>query len=214
MGIFEETISYLFEFATSYGFIGIFILSLVSNLIIFVPVPYLLLIFFLASHSRTNLALLTIVSALGAALGKLIIFTLSQSGRKFVDEKSLHNLEFAKMIMEHYGVMAIFIVASTPLPDDIFYIPLGMTRFSSINFFLACFAGKFLLTLIVALGGRYSISWISLLINPGTLLGVVVTLLFIAASIYATIKIDWEAIFVKYFLSKEDKTSRKKNGSK
>jgi len=205
-----DAIRHLFELAMTLGFPGIFILSLVSNLIIFIPVPYLFLVFLLGSHTETNLALLSLVSGLGAACGKLIIFTLSRRGRRLVDEKSLRNLEFARMIMERYGFMAVFIVASTPLPDDIFYIPMGLARFAPIKFFSACLGGKFLLTLLIALGGRYSISWINRLISPESPLGVIATVLFIAGSVYATIKIDWEAIFVKYFLPKKsDKSSKK-----
>lgn len=178
-------------------------MSLVSNLIVFVPVPYLLSVFFLSAHTEINVVLLSLISGLGAACGKLIVFTVSRSGRKLVNEKSLHNLEFARMIMERYGFMAVFIIAATPLPDDIFYIPMGIAKFTFIKFFLACLAGKFLLTLVVALGGRYSISWIRGLIGPESLLGVIVTILFIAGSVYLTIKINWEAIFVKYFLPKK-----------
>jgi len=134
----------------------------------------------------------------------LIIFTLSKSGRRFVNEKSLRNLEFARLILERYGFLAVFIVAATPLPDDIFYIPMGIARFASIKFFLACLFGKFLLTLLVALSGRYSILWINRLISPESPLGLVVTVLFIIISIYSTIKIDWEHIFKKYFLKRNE----------
>jgi len=209
MAILDDAISRLVELALGFGYLGVFSLSLVSNLIIFIPVPYLLLVFLLGSSIETNLALLSFISGLGAACGKLIVFTISRSGRRFVDEKSLRNLEFARMIMERYGFMAVFIVAATPLPDDIFYIPLGMAKFTFVKFFLACLGGKFLLTTVVALGGRYSISWINRLISPESLLGIIVTILFIVGSIYATIKINWEAIFVKYFLPKKDRQSKK-----
>ncbi|MDQ1281087.1 MAG: hypothetical protein QG670_2351 [Thermoproteota archaeon] len=199
MSALEDVIRILFESALSLGYIGIFLLSLVSNLIIFIPVPYLILVFILSASLGTNLVLLSLVGGLGAALGKTIIFLLSRSGRRFVNKESLRNLEFAKMIMEHYGFIAIFIVAATPLPDDIFYIPMGMAQFTVIKFFLACLAGKFFLTLVVAICGRYSIHWIQSLINPGSLLGVTVTILFIIASIYFTLKVDWEKIFLKYF---------------
>ena len=131
MSILEDIAKSLFELALGLGLPGVFMLSLVSNLIIFIPVPYLLLVFILSSYTETNLALLSFISGLGAAIGKLIIFTISRSGRKLVDEKSLRNLEFARMIMERYGFMAVFIVAALPLPDDIFYIPLGLTQFTA-----------------------------------------------------------------------------------
>ena len=209
MSVVDDAIRSLLRWALHLGYPGVFLLGLVSNLIVFIPVPYLLSVFFLSAHTETNIVLLSLISGLGAACGKLIVFTVSRSGRRLVNEKSLRNLEFARMIMERYGFMAVFVVAATPLPDDVFYIPMGMAQFTFIKFFLACLAGKFLLTLVVALSGRYSISWIRSLIGPESILGVIVTILFIIGSIYVTIKIDWEAIFVKYFLPKKDKSSKK-----
>ena len=205
MNPLEDLVRNLVEFAMGIGYPGFFLVSLLSNLIAFIPVPYLLLIFILSSHTETNLVLLSLVSGFGAACGKLVIFTLSRSGRRFFSPKSLKNLEFAKMIMERYGVLAVFFVAATPLPDDIFYIPMGMAKFATIKFFLACILGKFLLTLFIALGGRYSISWINSLISPESIVGVIATILFIGVSIYATIKIDWEKIFMKYFKNRINK---------
>ena len=112
--------------------------------------------------------------------------------------------------MERYGAIAIFIVAATPLPDDVFYIPMGLARFTIAKFFLACLAGKFLLTLVVALSGRYSVSWISGFISLDSPLAIVASIAFIVLSIYATFKIDWETIFMKYFLKKEEGKSAKK----
>jgi len=209
MSVVDDAIRSLLRWALHLGYPGVLLLSLVSNLIVFVPVPYLLSVFFLSAHTEINVVLLSFISGFGAACGKLIVFTVSRSGRRLVNEKSLRNLEFARMIMERYGFMAVFIVAATPLPDDIFYIPMGLAKFTFIKFFLACLAGKFLLTLVVALSGRYSISWIRSLISPESILGIIITILFIAVSIYATVKIDWEAIFVKYFLPKKKKPSKK-----
>ena len=208
MDILDGAIKSLFGLALHLGYPGVFLLSLISNLIIFVPVPYLLLVFILSSSTETNIVLLSLVSGLGAAFGKLVVFTISRSGRRFVNEKTLHNLEFARMILERYGFMAVFIVAATPLPDDIFYIPMGMAKFTPIRFFLACFGGKFLLTLVVALSSRYSVSWIRMLIGPESPLGIIATILFIVVSIYATIRIDWEKVFVKHFLPRKKKPSK------
>ena len=47
------------------------------------------------------------------------------------------------------------------------------------------------------------------MISPENPLTIVATILFIVVSVYATFKINWEAIFVKYFLKKEDEKSSK-----
>ena len=46
----------------------------------------------------------------------------------------------------------MFIVASTPSPDNIVYVPLGIARYSRIRFFTALLAGKTVITALTVLG--------------------------------------------------------------
>jgi len=190
-------------FAIEYGYFGSFIISIISNLILFVPIPYLIIIF--ALSTVLDPLILGLVSALGATIGKIIIYHIGKSGRKILKESQKKKLEFARLIMEKYGPIAIFIMAATPVPDDILYIPLGMMRFDLIRFFIYTLLGKIVLTLIISLGGHFSITWISYLLGGESVWGMMVTIIFIALSVYATAKMDWEALFYKYFSPKETK---------
>ena len=94
-------------------------------------------------------------------------------------------------------------MAVTPSPDEALYIPLGMMKYNPLNFLILCFVGKFLLTLIITWGGRYSLSYIPTVFSAaGGIAGIIVTLGFIILSVYATVKIDWEKIFMKYVAEK------------
>jgi len=195
----SDITSILHLFAVEYGYFGSFIISIASNLILFVPIPYLIIIF--ALSTVLDPWLLGLVSAIGATVGKVIIYYIGRSGRRILKDSQKKKLEFARLIMEKYGSLAIFIMAATPVPDDILYIPLGMMRFNLIRFFTFTLMGKIVLTLLISLGGHYSIAWISFLLGGESVWVTIVTIVFIAGSVYLTAKIDWEELFYKYFSS-------------
>ncbi len=192
-----EAGGWLLSFIQTYGYIGTLLLSFLSNLVPFIPVPYLLLVFFLSTS--LNPVLLGIVGGVGAASAKVFIYLIGYGGRKLLNEKQLRKLDFAKLFMKKYGDLAIFIMAATPSPDDVLYIPLGMMAYSIYKFFFYCFLGKVAITLTVTLGGYFSISIIAQVFESGGgLVGLIVAAVFGLASIYATVKLDWETLFLKY----------------
>jgi membrane protein DedA with SNARE-associated domain len=204
----EEFAMWLYEIAQAYGYSGSFLLSFVSNLILFAPIPYLLIIFWLSATPSIDPITMGIISAIGAALGKVAVYYIGRGSRKLLDEKEHKDLEFARLIMEKYGVTAIFLFAATPSPDDALYIPLGMMNYNILKFFISCLLGKILMTLVVSFGGHYSVGWMSSLLGGGGVWSIAVTIIFIIASVYMTVKIDWEKLFYKYF-SKVPKKSKK-----
>jgi membrane protein DedA with SNARE-associated domain len=97
------------------------------------------------------------------------------------------------------GPVAIFIFALTPLPDDLMFIPLGAMRYNPPKAILPALAGKFLMNLTIAYGGRYSIGLIENIFGVGNEL--TVSLLIFATGIIMTIvlfRVDWGKYFDKY----------------
>lgn len=198
---------WFYGFAQTYGYFGSFILSVLSNLIIFVPIPYLLIVFWLSTV--LNPWVLAIVSGFGATVGKVIVYHIGVGGRKLLSEDQKKKLEFAKQIMNKYGALAIFIIAVTPIPDDILYLPLGMMRFDLLQFFFYCLLGKIVLTAIITVGGHYSYTWVSYLLGGReSIWTLILIVVFIVASVYATIKIDWEDLFYRYFSKSKSSKSK------
>ena len=205
----EELAIWLYEIAQAYGYLGSFLLSFLSNLILFAPIPYLLIIFWLSATHSIDPITIGIISAIGAAFGKVAVYYIGRGSRKVLDEKEHRDLEFARLIMEKYGVIAIFLLAATPSPDDALYIPLGMMRYNVLKFFISCLLGKILMTLVVSFGGHYSVGWMSSLLGGGGVWSIAVTIIFIIASVYMTVKLDWEKLFYKYFSRKASGKSKK-----
>lgn len=194
-------LQYLLELAKNvidqYGYPGIFFISLLSSLIVFVPVPYFIpLIIAALELDPTIVALL---SAVGASIAKMIVFRVSYYGGKLVDENTRKRMRPFEILVSRYGWFAAFLAAATPVPDDLIYIPLGFVRYNIYKFGISLFVGKLLLALTMTWGSRLSSPYIQLLIeqvrDPASALLVTVGL--IAASvitIFAIVKLDWEKL--------------------
>ena len=75
MGFIEDFIAFLENLATTNPSLGIFIASLLGNLVPFFPVPYLFLVVIVAqAPGGPGLVQLATVGALGAAIGKFAIY--------------------------------------------------------------------------------------------------------------------------------------------
>ncbi|MDW8034432.1 MAG: VTT domain-containing protein, partial [Nitrososphaerota archaeon] len=151
-----QQLDWMEQLAYHYGYLGVFTLSLIGALSIVFPIPYTVVIYILGSFLDPFLIALS--GGLGSATGELIGYVLGYFGRNLVNEDRKRKMDYMLKIFDHYGFIAILIFALTPLPDDLLIIPLGIMRYNPIKFLIACISGKTLMCLILAFGGRFSIS--------------------------------------------------------
>jgi len=135
--------------------LGPFIISLISNSIPFVSLPYLLAIIGYATYYKDPLAKVAIIasSALGATLGKLIIYSVGRALTLKVSEHTKENIELFRKLASKSLFIAIFVFAALPLPDDVLYLPTGMVKYSLPAYFIAVLMGKLVLTSITVFYG-------------------------------------------------------------
>ena len=202
------SLEFLLQLANSlidqYGYPGIFIISLLASLIVFVPVPYFIPLIFAAL--KLDPTLVALLSSLGATIAKIIIFRLSYYGGKLVSEQTRKRMRPFEILVSRYGWLASFLAAATPLPDDLIYIPLGFVRYNIYKFGVSLFAGKFLLALIMAWGSRASAPFVELLIDqvrdPFSALLVTIGLIVASAIVVmAMMKLDWKKILGRWISS-------------
>jgi len=205
----EDFESWLMDFALRYGYLGIFFASLMGALSIIVPIPYTALIFMLGKW--LDPILLAISAGSGSALGEVFGYIVGYYGRALISEERRRKIEYLLKIFRKYGSITIFFFALTPLPDDLLFIPLGIMHYPLIKFFIPCFIGKTLMSLILAYGGRFSISILEALIGGegGDLISLIATTVLLIVILIIMLKIDWEKILSskrlqKYFSIKED----------
>jgi membrane protein YqaA with SNARE-associated domain len=190
-----EWITYLVQF----GYIGVFLISLISALTIIFPIPYTLVLY--ALGSSLDPVLLAIASGLGSALGEVSGYILGYYGRAIVSEQMKRRMEYMLKIFDRFGVVAIFLFALTPLPDDLLFIPLGMMRYSLVKALIPTVIGKVLMSFIIAYSGQVSFEFIQILFGEsGGVITIVISSILLISVLLLMYKIDWEAVFHKYIM--------------
>ncbi len=192
----------MLNLASQYGYLGIFLISLVGALSIVFPIPYTAVIFTLgglkAGGSWVFEPLWIAVSAgIGSAIGEFSGYLVGVGGGRAISERYKKRMDLLARIFDKYGLIVIFLFALTPLPDDLLFIPLGVMRYSLVRAFVPALIGKFCMNLIVAYSGRFSIQiirdifgvesdWISALI------GMVLAIVLLIIVFVVMFKTDWE----------------------
>ena len=177
------------RFVGSYGYAGAFIISIFGNFTIFFPVPFAITIY--AFGATLDPLLLGVVCGLGSTIGEFSAYLVGRGGRELIDERFGRRLEGAKMLVQRYGMLVIFLFAALPLPDDLILIPLGMLRYSLRKALAAAFLGKVVMCTAVAYAGRFSFVIVRDLFESSGALGGVVSVVLLTLLLVAMIKIDW-----------------------
>ncbi|MFC2034299.1 VTT domain-containing protein [Chloroflexota bacterium] len=134
------------------GYLGAFLISLVANATIILPMPGLLLLF--ALGSVFNPLLVGLVGAVGGSIGELSGYIAGYSGRGIV--RSNNWFIRAERWMKRWGTLTIFVFSLVPLlPFDAAGMVAGVLHFPVWKFWLACFLGKALLYILITLSGAW-----------------------------------------------------------
>ncbi len=184
------------QFVLQFGYVGVFLISLIGTLSVVFPIPYTLVIYLLGSV--LDPILVAISGGLGSAVGEFSGYVLGYYGRTVFSEERRRKMDYMMKVFHRYGFAAIFLFALTPLPDDLLFIPLGIMRYRFVKAFIPALLGKMLMCFILAYSGHMSVEIIEVIFGEGGWLGVIVTSALLIIVIVAVIKIDWEKIFEKY----------------
>jgi len=188
-GVYES----LFKSLQAYGYIGAFMIALLGSLVPFLPVPYLLPIVLMSK--TLDPLLLGVLAGVGGALGKLTSYGLGRFSRRLLSEERRKKMTYLGNAIGKYGAVAVFLFALTPLPDDVIYIPVGLTGLNLAKFMIANMLGKIVLSWIVAYTGRLYFDIAELLLGKeGSLEAVVVAIIAMAIITIILLKIDWEEV--------------------
>ncbi len=190
----------LFPFSPEVGYLGLTIVSFFGSLIPFVPVPSFVLVATMAAGEQFDIHALVLIAALTATGAKQIIFYASYGGSKIISEKTKKRMKPFQKLVKRYGGSAAFVAAATPIPDDIIYIPLGLSKYSPKKFFIATLLGKLVLCYILVLISHYmGLSILEpVLENIDDPLPVYIGIIIFAAAMTVTVilvlRLDWEKI--------------------
>ncbi len=155
-GTLSSPVDFLQSVATQFGYPGVFLISVLGSVLPFVPVPYLVVVVLLSG--TMDPLLLGVTAGVGGALGKLTSYFLGRLGYLATAKETKENLDVLHGVLSRYGALGVFVFAATPLPDDIYVIPMGIVRLPFWRFFFANLAGKVVLSVGVAYLGRSYLS--------------------------------------------------------
>lgn len=121
-----------------FGYLGVFVIALVSAATIFIPAPGLVLA---ASMGLTfNPVLIGLFGGLGAAIGEMVGFVV---GKGVVDARQKDLFKNYKHLIEKYGFFAILVLSAIPNPlFDIASIAAGAVKMPAKKFFIATLIGN------------------------------------------------------------------------
>jgi membrane protein DedA with SNARE-associated domain len=149
----------IFHVLIGYGYIGIFLISLIGSATIFLPLPSAIFVFTVGA--LLNPFLVGLFAGIGSAIGEFTGYALGLGGRKIMKKKWKKEIKKIEGLFQNYGgFLVILIFAATPLPDDITGIVAGILKYPVKKYFIASLIGKIVLNLVLAYAGLYGTKWI------------------------------------------------------
>lgn len=141
-----------------FAYLGAFLVMLLTNATIILPVPGMVFIFALGGH--LNPLLVGLAGGLGGALGELSGYLAGYGTSAIVDGSPVYN-RIAGWVGGRYGLGFIALLAFVPNPFfDMAGLVAGTLRVKWWHFLMAVLIGKTLRFILLAYGGALSLEWV------------------------------------------------------
>ncbi|MFO7697528.1 MAG: VTT domain-containing protein [Anaerolineae bacterium] len=141
-----------------YGYLGVFLVSILGNATIILPVPSLAVVF--AGGSVLNPLIVGLVAGLGEPLGELTGYLAGYAGSAVVEDSA--RFRQIRDLVDRRGFLTLFVLSAIPNPVfDLAGIAAGMARYPVLGFLLPCWLGKTLKSIVIAYLGSLSLDWLS-----------------------------------------------------
>jgi membrane protein YqaA with SNARE-associated domain len=147
------------KWLVSFGYVGIFLLSILANATIILPAPGVAFVF--GMGAIYNPILVALAAGMGAAIGELSGYLAGYSGYTVIQNRA--RAQILADWMKKYGGWTILVLAFIPNPlFDLAGITAGMLKMPMWKYLLFCMIGKILKMLMFAYAGKLSIPWLAL----------------------------------------------------
>ena len=155
--VIASSIEIVFPIIENWGYIGVFVVSLITSAgLFFIPFPMAPVVFILGSIM--NPVLLAVIVSVGSVIGGSFKYLVGLGGKGILEKRYSRELSRIRNAFEKYNFfMWIIAISLTPFPDDPVSIFCGMVKYDFKKYFLGMLIGRFILNLILAIAGYYSI---------------------------------------------------------
>jgi len=142
----------------------------------------------LGIHDAPTLITIGFLVALGSALAKSVHYMVTFFVSKNLSAKRQQRLNDHAKKINRWAALLLFIVATTPIPDDPVVIPLGLTKYSPYKFFISFFIGKLIITIIGAFLGSWTGKQLSEWFTPEVT--IILSIILTVVATVALLKLD------------------------
>lgn len=133
-----------------YGYLGVFIVTLITTGAFVLPIPYLAVIF--KASTFLDPVAVALIAGIAAALGEMTGYLLGAGSRDLIPRNRWERA--SERWMQRHGFLTIAVLAFIPNPAfDAAGIAAGALRYAAWRFALACFVGKTAKFLVIAFFG-------------------------------------------------------------
>lgn len=148
---------------SAYGYLGVFLVSLLAATVLFVPIPSIPVVFLMGAI--LNPFLVGLVAGFGESLGEITGYTAGFSGRETLDNSQRYKR--IKGWMRRRGTLVLFLFSSIPnLFFKLVAVSAGAIRYPFWKYLLVVFIGKTIKGTVIALLGYWSLRlFLQLFIN-------------------------------------------------
>jgi membrane protein YqaA with SNARE-associated domain len=129
----------IFRELRAYGYLGAFVISVILNATILLPVSNMAIIMTLGA-TLPSPVIVGVLGGLGAAIGELTGYIAGRSGRGLLAKISVYNR--VEGWVKRWGWIAVFVLSIFPFVFDIVGIIAGALRMPLWKFFVACWLGR------------------------------------------------------------------------
>ncbi len=137
----------------NYGYPGAFLVCLVSNASVILPLPGIVVLF--ALGATLNPVLIGLTGAAGGIIGEITGFMAGYGGREMVQRRGRAYAR-AENWMRRWGGWAVFAFATVPLPVfDVAGVVAGVLRYPMWKFLLIGWVGKSIKYVVLVLAGAW-----------------------------------------------------------
>jgi membrane protein YqaA with SNARE-associated domain len=139
---------------SAYGYLGVFLVSLLAATVLFVPIPSIPVVFLMGAI--LNPFLVGLMSGIGESMGEITGYTAGFSGREALDNKQRYTR--IKGWMKRRGTLVLFLFSAIP---NLFFklvgVSAGAIRYPFWKFLLVVFTGKTIKGTAIALLGYWAL---------------------------------------------------------
>ena len=140
VGILYTKYPDIFDELKGYGYVGAFVISVILNATLIIPVSNMAVIFSLGTVPSLFPLFIGLAGGIGAGIGEMTAYIAGRSGRQLLAKSTIYTR--VESWVKRWGWIAVFILSIFPFVFDVVGIIAGAMRMPWWRFFLACWAGR------------------------------------------------------------------------